>query len=350
MLILNETEIRELVDADRARAAVGHAFRALQRDEATLANVVSVPFTRPTGAAHIKAGHLHDDAIWTIKVSGDFYPEGGQSCHSGLMLVLSARDGTPVGLLIDNGYLTELRTGAAGAIAAELLARPDATTAAIIGAGSQARYQLEALLKVRPIERIQVASRSRERARVFTDEIERNHGLSARLCDSVRDAVRGVEIVVTTTPSRDPLIEWEWLDEGTHVTAFGSDEPYKHELSPQVLAHADVVAVDDRGQAARLGELHHAIESGLSSEEDVVTLGELLEGAATGRADAGDVTVVDLTGVGVQDAAIAALTMREAARAQAGHLDLRGAARTISVDSTTLPVSTSSAREPEARE
>jgi ornithine cyclodeaminase/alanine dehydrogenase-like protein (mu-crystallin family) len=324
MVILTESEIRELVDADRARVVVADAFRALHRGEATLADVIALPFSRPTGAAHIKAGHLHDDAVWTVKVSGDFYPEDGSSTlHSGLMLVLSARDGSPVGLLVDNGYLTELRTGAAGALAADLLARADATTAAIIGAGSQARYQLDALLNVRRIERVQVASRSLEGARAFVSEVERTHGLPALWCASVQEAVRGADVVVTTTPSRSPLLEADWLEPGTHVTAVGSDEPYKQELAAEVLARADVVAVDDRGQAGRLGELHHAIESGLSSEQEVVTLGELLDGAAEGRSGAEELTVADLTGVGVQDAAIAVLTLREATRAQVAHMNSR---------------------------
>jgi ornithine cyclodeaminase/alanine dehydrogenase-like protein (mu-crystallin family) len=320
MLILNESEIRALVDADTARAAVESAFRALHRGEATLANVISLPFRDPEGVAHIKAGHLHDDAVWTVKVSADFDPgDGAPMRHSGLMLVISAVDGTLVGVLGDNGYLTELRTGAAGALAADVLARHDVTTTAIVGAGSQARFQLEALRRVRPIERVHVASRSRERAQAFVDDVA-SLGLAARLCDSVQEAVRGAGIVITTTPSTVPLLRAEWLDAGTHVTAVGSDEPTKHELAPDVLASASVVAVDDRRQAAAFGELHHAIEA----EERAVTLGELLEGVAQGRTTDDDITVADLTGVGVQDAAIASLVVREATRTQGGHLEKRG--------------------------
>jgi ornithine cyclodeaminase/alanine dehydrogenase-like protein (mu-crystallin family) len=314
MLILDEAEIRDLVNAPMARPAIEAAFRALHRGEATLGSVISLPFRDPEGVAHIKAGHLHDDGVWTVKVSTDFDPgDGGAMRHGGLMLVISAIDGAPVGMLGDNGFLTELRTGAAGAIAANLLARRDVTTAAIVGAGSQARYQLEALLQVRPIDRLQVASRSRERARAFVDEIS-NLGLSARLCDSVQEAVRGAGIVITTTPSTVPLVEADWLDAGTHVTAVGSDDPDKRELAPDVLARASVVAVDDRRQAANFGELHHAIEAGMRTEDDVVTLGELLEGVAPGRVRDEDITVADLTGVGVQDAAIAALVLREGTR------------------------------------
>jgi ornithine cyclodeaminase len=320
MLILNEAEIRSLVDADTARVAVEGAFRALHRGDATLADVISLPFRNPEGVAHVKAGHLHNDAVWAVKVSGDFDPGGGAPMrHSGLMLVISAVDGTLVGVLGDNGYLTELRTGAAGALAADLLARRDVTTVAIVGAGSQARYQLEALLRVRAIDRVRVASRSRERAQNFVDEVA-NLGLAAKLCDSVQEAVRGAGIVITATPSTTPFVEAEWLDAGTHVTAVGSDEPSKQELAPDVLASASVIAVDDRRQAAAFGELHHALEAGVRTADEAVTLGELLEGVAPSRLTDDDITVADLTGVGVQDAAIATLVVREATRAQNEHL------------------------------
>jgi ornithine cyclodeaminase len=324
MIILNEPEIRGLVDADTARPAIASAFRALHRGEATLPSVISVPFQAPTGVAHIKAGHLHDDAVWTVKISADFDPgDGSATRHSGMMLVVSATDGRLAGVLMDNGFLTELRTGAAGAVAADLLARDDVTSAAIVGAGSQARFQLAALLDVRRIETVRVASRSRDRARAFVEEVEARHGLSVRLCDSVEDAVRGAGIVITTTQSTVPLVEANWLARGTHVTAVGSDEPSKQELAPSVLGRADVVAVDDRSQTARFGELHHAIESGERGEDDVVTLGELLEGVARGRETADDITVADLTGVGVQDAAIAALVLRRAVAGQVEQLESR---------------------------
>jgi ornithine cyclodeaminase len=156
--------------------------------------------------------------------------------------------------------------------------------------------------------------------------------------------VRGADIVITTTPSRTALVEPDWLDAGTHVTAVGSDEPDKQELAPEILARARVIAVDDRGQAARFGELHHAIECGVHTAEDVVTLGELLEGVARGRVDADDITVADLTGVGVQDAAVASLVMREATRAQAVHVDSRDRRERIDVPASPVAHDQDSAR------
>ena len=331
MLILTEAEIRDLVDVDGARAAVAGAFRALHRGDATIANVISLPFARPRGAVHIKAGHIHEDAVWTAKFSGDFYPDDGSPTrHSGVMFVSSAMDGSLLGVLVDNGYLTELRTGAAGAIAADLLAREDASSVAIIGAGSQARYQLDALLKVRAIERVSVASRSTARAEAYGAHIESTYALPAQVFETAEAAVHDAHIVITTTPANTPLVQAGWLSPGAHVTAVGSDEPTKQELAPEVLALAAVIAVDDRRQAAHLGELHHAIERGLLEEGDVVTLGELLADEVPGRTDKDQITVADLTGVGVQDAAIAALALRRALAEQALRLDTQsddGAAR-----------------------
>ena len=191
MLVLNESEIRGVVDAGTARGAIADAFLALHRGEATLPNVISVPFRDPDGVAHIKAGHLHDDAVWTVKVSGDFDPgDGSPILHSGVMLVLSSVDGSLVAVLGDNGYLTELRTGAAGAVAADLLARRDASSVAIVGAGSQARFQLEALREVRRVENVDTARLAREH------QPQRTAGVAAREDGAARAqvAVLGVEL------------------------------------------------------------------------------------------------------------------------------------------------------------
>jgi len=313
VLILNEAEIRDLVDAAKAREVVREAFRALDRGEATLPAVISLPFQAPEGLAHIKAGHLHDDDVWTVKVATDIEPDdGGPTLHNGLMAVINVADGSLVGLLLDNGYLTDLRTGAAGGVVADLLAREDASTVAIVGAGKQARFQLEAALQVRPIEAVRVTSRLAERVRAFADEVESRWGLAAQVCASPEEAVRGADIVITTTPSTTPLVRAEWLENGVHVTAVGSDEPSKQELDPNVLARADLIAVDDLAQASRSGELHHALDAGCVEKERVVTVGQLVDRAVQGRTRAEEITVADLTGVGVQDAAIAALVVREA--------------------------------------
>jgi len=191
-----------------------------------------------------------------------------------------------------------------------------AAQAAIIGAGGQARYQLQALLGVRRPDRVVVASRSG--AEQYAREMRELHEVDVLVAPDIETAVRRSQLVVTTTPSRSPLVRAEWLQTGVHITAMGSDFPEKQELEAAVLERADVVVADHPPVAAANGELHHALEAGVLRLEDVVPLGALVTGDAQGRRADDDVTVADLCGVGAQDAAIAAEVVRRAAEAGVG--------------------------------
>jgi ornithine cyclodeaminase/alanine dehydrogenase-like protein (mu-crystallin family) len=260
---------------------------------------------------------------FSVKVATGFYsnPRRGLPVTGGLSVVLSAETGALDTLLFDNGYLTELRTGAAGALAADLLARPEIDTLLLVGAGGQARYQLEALLGVRRPARVLVHARRAEAARALAEEVERVHELPAEVAENLADAAARADLIVTTTPAREPLLWADWLRPGVHVTAMGADLPDKQELAVAVLGRADVVAADHPPSASRHGEIHHAIEAGALALADVVSLGDLVAGTATGRTREDQITVADLVGVGVQDAAVASATVAAAAE--------RGAGRTI---------------------
>jgi ornithine cyclodeaminase len=238
---------------------------------------------------------------------------------SGLVLVFDATTGFLAAVLFDNGYLTELRTGAAGALAADLLVRRRIGRAAVIGAGSQARFQLEALALVRRPESVAVFCRTPARSAAYAREMERRIGIPVTVAASAQAAVEGADIVITTTPSRAPIVRADWLGTGAHVTAVGADGPEKQELEPAALARADKVVVDRLDQCLRLGELHHAVEAGLLAAGDVwAELGELAAGVKPGRQSDDEITVADLTGVGIQDAAVANVVVAEAVRRSAG--------------------------------
>jgi ornithine cyclodeaminase/alanine dehydrogenase-like protein (mu-crystallin family) len=320
--MLDEREIRELVGPAEALAAVREAFVRLAAGEATLPPILDFEFPEHDGDAHIKGAHLHGDPRFSVKVATGFYrnPERGLSVTSGLSVVFSAETGKLDTLLFDNGYLTELRTGAAGALGADLLARRELEEVLIVGAGGQARFQLEALLGVRRPARVSVFARSAERAAALVAEIEQQHGLPAEVADELEDAVRRADLIVTTTPARAPLIRAEWLRPGVHVTAMGSDLPEKQELDVEVLRRADVVAVDHLPSASRHGELHHALEAGAIALADVIALGDLAAGTVAGRTSEDQITVVDLVGVGVQDAAVASAAVTAAARRGVGRV------------------------------
>lgn len=316
VLALSEADVRSLVGPAEALASMRTAFAALHRGEVTQPANMDFEFPAFEGEAHLKGAHVHGSPYWAVKAATGFWsnPGRGLPLTNGLFLVFSAETGILAAILFDNGYLTELRTGAAGALAADLLAPAEVEQAAIVGAGGQARYQLEALLGVRRPQRVVVASRSG--AEEYAAEMRAAHGIDVEVAD-VESAVRGSQLVVTTTPAREPVVRADWVQAGTHITAMGSDFAEKQELETAILARADVVAVDHPPVAAANGEVHHALDDGSISLDDVVPLGALLDGAA-GRTSDGQITVADLCGVGVQDAAVAADVMARAAAAGTG--------------------------------
>ena len=317
--ILTEDQLRRCVALDaEVIDAVADAFTALAAGGVVMPPVLHMDLVEAHGEVDVKTAFMPGRPGFAIKVSPGFFdnPRLGLPSLSGMMLLLSARTGRPEALHLDNGYLTDLRTAAAGAVAARHLAREDARVAGVLGAGVQARLQLEALTLVRPIARALVWARDGAKADAYADDMTRRLGLDVIPVESVEKLVLESDVVVTTTPSRDPLVVADWLQPGLHVTAMGADAPDKNELHPGVLERADLVVCDSRAQCSRLGELHHALEHGI--ELAVTELGEITSGARPGRTGPDQVTVCDLTGTGVQDTAIALLAYEKANAAGLG--------------------------------
>jgi ornithine cyclodeaminase len=252
---------------------------------------------------------------FAIKVASGYFdnPARGLPYGSGAMLVLDARTGLLEAVLLDNGYLTDLRTGLAGAIAARHLAPAGIDTAGVIGAGVQARWQLRGLRAVREFRRVRVHARRREAAARYADEMARELGVPVLPAQSAEQVVRESAFVATTTPTREPYLRAGWLHPGLHLTAVGADGEHKQELCAEVLGRADRLACDSRRQCFALGELHHALEAGIVGRDaEPAELGELCNGTREGRASEAEISVCDLTGVGVQDTAIATLCLERA--------------------------------------
>jgi ornithine cyclodeaminase/alanine dehydrogenase-like protein (mu-crystallin family) len=259
------------------------------------------------GEIHVKGAGITGSKYATFKVATTFpgNPALGLPLNDGFSVALDARTGAISAILADNGRLTELRTGAAGALAAKLLAREDASVAAVLGAGSQARFQIRALAEVRDLERLHVWARRPEQAQEYAAEMSGMLGIDVRVAGTVREAVEAADILVTTTASREPLVRAEWLRPGTHVTAMGSDFPYKRELDVDVLARADVIVADSVADCAEVGEIHHGIGTGAIRREAVVELSAVLAGTAEGRTGPKQITIADQCGLGAYDAAMA---------------------------------------------
>lgn len=299
--LLDADDVRALLTPADALEAVRGAFVRLERGEATVPQIMDFVF--PGGEAHVKGAWLHGDPYWSVKAASGFAGVGA----SGVSLVLSATDGRLAAVVADGGLLTELRTAAAGALAASLLARESLEQVCVVGAGGQARFQVEALLGVRSVGRVVVWARRAEAARSCALELGSRYGVDAVGVSDLEGAVRGSDLVVTVTPSTEPLIRAGWLQPGAHLTAVGSDLPGKQEVEAAVLGEADLVVADHPPVAAVNGELQHALAEGAIRLRDVVALGSLPR-----RARASDVTVCDLVGIGVQDAAVAGVVAARA--------------------------------------
>jgi ectoine utilization protein EutC len=311
--ILTEAELRDCARLDgRAVDTIAGGFAALHRGEAVMPPVLSMDLAERNAEVDIKTAWMRGLDHFAVKISSGFFNNAalGLPSLSGMMALLDASTGRASAVLLDNGWLTDLRTAAAGAVAARYLARADAATAAIIGTGLQARLQLEALTLVRPIRKALIWGRSVDNARACADDCARALGVEVQAAGDVVAAAQAADIVVTTTPARSPVLPADALHPGLHVTAMGADAPEKNELDPEILRRADIVVCDRQAQCERIGELRSALAAGVfTADARLPEIGAIAAGEHPGREHDPQITVADLTGTGVQDTAIAALAL-----------------------------------------
>ncbi len=310
MHIATERALKDCVVLDSGVVKqVENAFAELEHGNATVPPILMVPVPEQHGEVDVKTAYIPGLDFFAIKVASGFFnnQELGLPSASGLVLLMSTKTGFPVAVLLDNGYLTQVRTGAAGAVAARYLAPRTTATVGIVGSGTQARFQLRALSLVRNLEQVLVYSPIDEAGvPAYIEEMKSELGVSVARVDDPQELLQRSSVVVSTTPSREPIIRAEWLHPGLHITAMGSDTEEKQELEAQCFARADVCVSDLKTQGFRLGELRAAKAAGVLNENSaVVQLGELVLGKHPGRSSEKQITVCDLTGVGVQDTAIA---------------------------------------------
>ncbi|WP_422481247.1 cyclodeaminase [Pleomorphochaeta sp. DL1XJH-081] len=323
ILVLSEQELRKFVRLDKeVIEKVELGFAELAAGNATVPPIMMLPVPEKNGEVDIKSAFIKGLPSMAIKIASGFFqnPDIGLPSQSGQMLVVSAETGFLEGVLLDNGYLTQVRTAAAGAIAAKYLAPDGIDTVGVVGCGVQARYQMEALMLVKPYKKIVMYSiDSEERKQDFIKDMK------SRLDVEVVSAASGAEmaaqcgIIVTTTPARKGYFEADWVHPGLHITSMGSDAEDKQELKGAVFGKADVIACDLKAQSFRLGELRGAKEEGFVDDKTQVwEIGEIIKSGKSARTRADQVTVCDLTGVGVQDTMIALMAYEIAKREKAG--------------------------------
>ena len=321
ILILNEAELRSAVGLDIAAIdVVEAAFRALARGDVVMPPILSMDFKEANGEVDVKTAYIPGFDSFAIKVSPGFFdnPKLGLPSLNGLMVVLSAKTGLVEAVLLDNGYLTNVRTAAAGAVAARHLAPEKITTAGVIGAGVQARLQIQAAHLVRPFERVLIWSPDAELNTDCRDAIAESTGAVVEIADDAARVVEASQLVVTTTPATEPVLMADWLHPGLHITCMGSDQGGKNEIDPDALRSADVYVCDRVAQCETVGELRSARARGYLTDIVPPELGEVIAGTKAGRSSDKDMTICDLTGTGAQDTAIANYALANARREGAG--------------------------------
>ncbi len=259
ILILSEGEIRECVKLDgNAIEAVAEGFTKLAEGQVSLPPIMRIDIPDNHGEVDVKTAYIHGLDSFAIKIASGFHENRllGLPTGSGMMVLISAETGRPMAVLLDNGYLTDLRTGIAGAIAARHLAREGIETVGVIGSGMQARFQMRALKMVRDFQKLLVYGIINEEVEEYVEEMTGELGVEVVQADNAEMVVRESQVVVTTTPSSEPYLRAEWLHPGLHITCMGSDAEHKQEVFPEVFKQADLVVCDRKSQVFRLGELH----------------------------------------------------------------------------------------------
>ncbi|MGE0846557.1 MAG: cyclodeaminase [Flavobacteriaceae bacterium] len=306
--IVTEAELRSAIELDMTVVnVVERAFAALATGKVVMPPILSMALPEANGEVDVKTAWIPGFDGFAIKVSPGFFdnPKLGLASLNGLMILFSAETGLVEALFLDNGYLTDIRTAAAGAVAARHMAPLAVSTAGVIGTGVQARLQMKAAHLLRPFRHLLVWGRNARKAAACAEDLANDLGIDARVVADPAELVAESQLVVTTTPSREPVVKAEWLHPGLHITAMGSDQAEKNEIDPAALAKVHAYVCDRVSQCEKLGELRSAIEAGLWTGGTPPELGDVVAGKAVARRTDDDITICDLTGTGAQDTAIA---------------------------------------------
>ena len=308
--IFQEEAIREVISIDRETIdVIEQAFCLSAKVEVSMPPMMQILTHGHGGQTCVKGAWMPGLEYFAVKLSSIYpRPPGMQAAEAnGMFVLVESATGRIKACLLDNGYLTQLRTAAAGAVAAQHLAPTFVETVGTIGAGKQALWQLVAAHLVRPFKHVAIWSRRVEQAAALAKRVESLLPVSATAVMTIREAIAPAQLVLTTTSSCQSLLTEHDLHPTLHITAMGSDAKGKRELSDALLREVDLYVADDLGQCRAYGELQTLPEREIAC---VATLSGIIAGRNEGRRDSSHVTVADLTGLGIQDTAIAIAAYR----------------------------------------
>ena len=282
--------------------AITKGFIAFSNGEAVIPPVGELLFDQPPGDVHIKYGYIKSQPYYVVKIASGFYNNAllGIPNSQGLNLIFNKNTGVLCAVILDEGHLTDVRTAVAGAIATQALAPTTTKRIGIIGIGIQGQMQLEYHKKIMDFEAVYYWNRDFKKAQDVATKMNQTN-CPATAVDDIESLCKNCNIIITTTPSTSFLIKDQWIQQGTHITAIGSDTADKIELDPTLLHRADIVTVDSLSQSESRGEVFRARQVGTFQNENPLELGRILNNKNLGRQNNQQITIADLTGVAVQD-------------------------------------------------
>jgi len=310
--IYNLEQIKSVCENATFTETIEAGFSAYSRGDVVVPPVGELFFETPPGDTHIKFGYIKNDDIFVIKIASGFYENPGQGLpsNSGLMLIFSQKTGAVQAILLDEGYLTDVRTAVAGQIAAKYLAPATITSIGVFGTGIQARMQVSYLKEITQCRKVTAWGRSEAALTAYKTSMEKD-GFQVAITKDAEEVTRTCNLLVTATPSPQPLILDKMVRPGTHITAMGADTSAKQELDSKILQKADLVVADSISQCLERGEISKALEARLITKDTVVEIGNIIDGQHPGRTSDQQTTIADLTGVAVQDIQITKAVYKE---------------------------------------
>jgi len=322
VLFLSESEVSSLLSIEEVMEAVEAAFKEKALGYVQMPSKLYLFFSKYNGDLRTMPSYLKRLDVSAVKIV-NVHPENPKKFNiqtvMATIILINPKNGAPLAIMAGRN-ITAIRTGAAGGIAAKYLAKKDSRIVGLVGAGVQARMQLLALTSLYgSFEEVRVWDISPSARKAYVDEMKPKLSQSKIVSVKyIKDAVEGSDIIVTTTPSRKPLVRSGWIPSGAHINCIGADAPGKQELDPTILKDAKIV-VDDWDQASHSGEINIPIAKGIITKEDVwAELGEVVAGFKPGRTSEDEVTVFDSTGLAIQDAVTADLVYKKALKSKVG--------------------------------
>jgi len=316
-LLLKKSDVESLLTMKDAMESVRKSYMAYSQNKVTQPPIMSIDVPDHNGEIDIKASYSYKDEVICLKTAMGFWDNPKRyQLPTGLAFITlyDARNGFPL-CMMDGTDITKYRTGAAGGISAQVLAKPDSRIVGVIGTGEQARMQMMALKEVLPIELVKVWSRSEEQRGYYRKEMEQLLEIPVLSCDMPEEAVNDADVVVTATPSKEPIVKDEWIQPGTHIVAIGADMEGKQEIEARIFTRAKIV-VDHLTECMKRGETQHPMRSNLIQKSDIYAeLGEVLLGRKAGRAHHDEITLFDSTGMSIQDNTLACMIYKKATEA-----------------------------------